>query len=81
MNLYLLRMNTTHPQIQEYDICLGFVICAETGPDAREIAAQSGDGDEDKLLWHDASVTDCTLIGVASDDVPVGIVLIDFKAG
>lgn len=86
MKLYKLSKNRDYPNIDklwgdQWDICEGFVICAETGPDARQIAADQSTGCEIKSVWLNAEYVTCEWIGQARDDMQPGILLTSFKAG
>ena len=63
-----------------YDAYHGFVVCAETEGEAREIAS-GNPGDEGADSWTDIAITSCEDIGIANDSTSTGIVLADMRAG
>jgi len=62
-----------------YDQCRGFVIAAQSVPEARLIAARTK-GTEHAAVWFDPS-TPCTHIGTAREGIAPGVVLTSFRAG
>jgi hypothetical protein len=76
LNLYLIERPFT---TVGYDQCRGFVIAAQSVPEARLIAARTK-GCEHAAVWFDPA-TPCTHIGVALAGTAPGVVLTSFRAG
>ena len=86
MKLYVLEPKKVHDSegvarnvndaFLEYDIEIGFVICARSQHHAREQAASVG-GD----LWQDDKATTCTYLGNLRLGMGSEIVMTAFRAG
>lgn len=78
MTLWHLRpAKPDDPILRQWDVAVGFVVCARTELEARVLAAQKA-GDEGASYWLEAAQTDCMRL---EPDGPPRIVLRDFRNG
>lgn len=60
---------------ETYDLAYGYVVCAETESQARQMAFDERPNKDNAPAWLDNSMTDCIELTV---DYPSGIVLEDY---
>lgn len=71
--LYLIKRKD---DLNTFDEVCGMVVSARYPREAREIATNYKNGDEDKSMWMDKELTTCEEIGTSS--VERKIILVDF---
>ena len=64
----------------DWDENRAMIVAAKNGNDARQLASERSQGDEDRQVWLNKDVS-CKKIGQATRSIKRGIVLIDHRAG